>query len=149
MQLDGIGARLARAGHSNGVRVDEQTHAHTKPPKSRYPVAKLNRVTRHVQAALRGDLLTPLGHERHLVGTNSPGDRQHFVRERHLEIDDAAHRLGQPLDIVVLDVPPILAKVGGDPVCPGVLANRRSDDRVRVHAAARLTECGDMIHVDV
>ena len=75
--------------------------------------------------------------------------REHLVGARHLEIEDGRHRCGESRDVVVLNVPAVLAQVRGDAVGAGVLADRRTRNGVGMLAAARLSQRRDVIDVDV
>ena len=55
----------------------------------------------------------------------------------------------QALDVVVADVPAVLAEVRGDAVRAGVEAHARGLDRIGIRRPARVAERGDVIDVDV
>ena len=75
-------------------------------------------------------------------------DSQHFLGTRHLEVERQVGRLLYPLEIVVADMPPVLAQMCGDPVA----AHRRDDfrraHRVRMIAAARIADGGDVVDIN-
>ncbi len=76
------------------------------------------------------------------------GDGEHFLGRRHFEVERQAGRLLDALQVAVADVAPVLAQMRGD----AVAAARRDDfggaHRVRVVAAARVPDRGDVVDVD-
>ena len=122
--LDAGGAQALGAGHQTGEVGDD------------------------IEPALRGELFRPLGHQGHLVRARAAGDGDHLVARRHLEVQLAAHRSAQALEVAVLDVPPVAAQVNGDAGGTGGLGDRGRLDRIRIVAAPRLAQGGDMVDVD-
>ena len=55
----------------------------------------------------------------------------------------------EPLDVVILDVPAVLAQMHRDAVRAGRLAEARGLERIGLVGAARLPNGGDVIDVDV
>ena len=58
------------------------------------------------------------------------------------------HAGGQARQIVILNVPPILAQMHGDAVGSGAFGQQCRLDRVRIARAASLTKRRDMIDID-
>ena len=104
---------------------------------------------RHIEATFGGDLLAPLGNERHLMWAQSYGDGEHFVGAGHLEVEHRCNRSCEPLDVHVLDVSPILAQVRGDPVGAGPFTEPSRGDWIGLVATPRLPHGRDVIDVDV
>ena len=73
-----------------------------------------------VEAALGGALLAPLGDDAGGVRLVAKRDLQHLLGRRHLEVQRQVDLGHQPVDVVVGDVPAVLAQVRGDPVGAGV-----------------------------
>ena len=65
---------------------------------------ELHAVEHHVEAALGGQLLAPLRHQRDLVGLDGQGEAQHLLGGGHLQVQPRLHHLAQDLDVAVLDV---------------------------------------------
>ena len=87
---------------------------------------------RDIQAALGGELFGTLRNQRHLVRARAAGDGDHLVARRHLEVQLAAHRSAQALEIAVLDVPPVAAQMNGDAGSSGRFRDGGRFDRIRV-----------------
>jgi hypothetical protein len=102
-----------------------------------------------IEATLGRELSATLGNEGHLVGTQARSDGEHFIGARHLEVEHRTDRRPDPLDISIVDVPPVLAEVGGDAIGAGFLARERDLHRVGFRGAARLPNRRDVIDVDV
>jgi len=149
VQLDGQRAELAGAVDRMKVGTNEKTRPQPQRVEPSETVGDTAVVVRDVEPALGCDLFAPLWDERHLVRANSLGDREHFVGTGHLEVEDGRHGCGESLDVVVLNVAAIFAEVRGDAIGAGALADNGSVNRVRLHAAARLSQRRDVIDVDV
>jgi hypothetical protein len=125
VELDGVGAEVARGAHRVGVGVDEQTGADAGGAQRGELPREAGGVARHVEAAFGRDLLASLGDERHLVRAQAHGQVEHRVGRGDLEVEDRAHLAREPLDVVVLHVAAVLAQVGRDAVGAGGLALAR------------------------
>ena len=101
----------------------------------------------HVETALGREFLAFLGNEAHVARTDTLRDRDHLVGHGHLEIHMRAHDLVDFIEIVILDMPAILAQVHGNAIGAGVLGNVRSLGRTRVARAARLPQRRDVIDI--
>jgi hypothetical protein len=101
------------------------------------------------EPTLSCDLLTTLGHKRYLLGSYCASDLEHLGDAGHLEVEIRANGFFQPFDIVVLNVAAILAQVSGDAVSPRRFAGERCFYRIRLTAATRLPQRGDVINIDV
>jgi hypothetical protein len=83
------------------------------------------------------------------MGAKSFGDSHHFFRTSHLEVEHGPYGCGQARDVVVLNVSPVLPKVGRDTVGTGAFADERAFDGVGEGGAPRLPKRRDVIDVDV
>ena len=85
-----------------------------------------------IEPALGGALLTLLGDE--AAGMRMQGQRQpdHFGRRGHLEIERHEELPLEALHVEVADMPPVLAKMGRDPVRAGEYRQVGGPDRVRI-----------------
>ncbi len=102
----------------------------------------------HVEPPLGRQLLAALRHERHLVGSDCQGDVDHARVDGHLQVQPDLHGLTQQAQVAVLDVPPVLAEMDGDPIGATQLGEDRSPDRVGFPPAPGLPERGHMINID-
>jgi hypothetical protein len=87
VQLDGVGAEVARGAHLRVVGVDEQAGPHAGCPERRQLRGEASRVAGHVEPALGGHLLAPLRDERHLTRPEPEGELDHRVRSGDLEVE--------------------------------------------------------------
>ena len=101
-----------------------------------------------VEPALGGDLLRALRDERDLVGANRERDAQHLVGCRELEVELAANRGAQLLEVVILDVTAIRAQVHRDARGARRLGDARGIDRPREGCLSRLAKRRHVIDVD-
>lgn len=149
VQLDRVRTEIARPSDGLAIRGDEQTGTDARAFQTADSALKRARVPGDVEPSLGGDLLAPLGNERHLEGLKRHRDAEHLLGERHLEIEDRADRAREAVYVVILNVSSILAQVRGDSVRTRALAVLCRGDRIRLVGASRLTQRRDMIDVDV
>ena len=101
-----------------------------------------------VQAALGGALLALLGDDAGGMGPWAQRDRQHLLGRRHFEVQRQVDLGHQPVDVVVGDVPAVLAQMSGDPVRAGLRRDDCRAHRIGVIAAARVPDGRDMVDID-
>ncbi len=111
-------------------------------------VADRRAVRQHVEAALRGQLVRLLRHERHLVGPDARGDPGHLGRRGHLDVELGRHHLPEQLDVALLDVAAVAAQMDGDALRAGQLGEDGGGHRLRLARLTRLSDGGDVIDVD-
>src|SRR5205085_673396 len=75
-------------------------------------------------------------------------DADHLLRRGHLDIQMSADGLAQDLDVAILNVPAIAAKMNGDALGSGKLADCRSCDGIGLVGLSCLADGGDVIDVD-
>ena len=81
------------------------------------------------------------------MGPNVAGDAHHLVGGRHLQIELDVDQLVEPAHVGVLDVPPILAEVDGDPISAAELGLGRGPDGLGLVRPSRLAHRGHMVDV--
>jgi len=113
------------------------------------PIAEPGRVPGNIEPALGRDFLAPLGYDRDLVRLQTLGDREHFVGERHLQIEHRSNGACDFDDVVVLHMPAIFAQMCGDPIRACIFAERGGGHGVRLVGSPRLAQRRDMIDVYV
>jgi hypothetical protein len=101
-----------------------------------------------IEAALRRALLAPLRHDAHGMRSMPQGDLQHLLRRRHLQVERNGQLLGEAGNIVVGNVPPILAQMRGDAVRARVLRDQCRTHGIGVGRAARIPDRRDMVDID-
>jgi len=74
---------------------------------------------------------------------------QHFTRERHFQIQKSTHIPDEQVYIFILNVAPILSKVGGDSIRAAAFTENSCGNRIGFLSAAGLPQCRDVIHVYV
>src|SRR5262249_24392362 len=102
----------------------------------------------HIQAAFGGQLFAPLGNQGGDVGPYLVSDLHHLRRGGHFEIEHRLTDAAQKLEISVLDVAPVLAKVNGDLPGSAQLGEDCCRHRIRIADAPRLPQGRDVIDVD-
>ena len=93
------------------LRIDEEGNPDAGIGQAPHQGAQRVKASSRVEASFGGDLLTPLGH--HAAGMRQRHDRKrgHFLSSGHFEIERRGHLGLQPPDIIVADVPPVLAQM--------------------------------------
>ena len=75
-------------------------------------------------------------------------DLDHFRGRSHFEIERLSDTGLEPRDVVVADVPAILAQMRRDAVGAGLDRQHRGADRIGMPSAPRVADGGDVIDVD-
>ena len=148
VQLDRRDAELEPRLDLRGFRVEEQRDLDAGVAAAADRLGDPPSVADDVQPPFGRQLLTPLRDERHLVGPDLQGERDDRGLGGQLEVQPDRDGLPEEPQVAVLDVPPILAEVDGDPIGPAQLGQRGGPDRVGLMPAPRLAERGDVIDVD-
>jgi len=149
VELDRIGADLFGHPHSGFVGADEKAGPDAGLTERRHGPLDPACMRNHVKAALGGHLLSPLGHQRNLIGPGGNGDGHHLVGTGQLEVEVCPDGSAEHPDVGVLDVTAIFPEVGGDPVHADFLAYEGGLDRVRLVSTSRLPECRDVVDVHI
>jgi hypothetical protein len=97
---------------------------------------------RCIQPALGRPFLAPFGDDAGGVRPVAKRDCQHLLRRRHFEIYRQGGAPHDDAQILIADMPPILAEVDGDPVATRRLDNRRRPRRIRMVTATRIANGG-------
>ena len=149
VQLDCVGAQVARPSNRLARRINEERCADPHGAHSIKPGLEGRDVARDVEPTLGRDFLSPLRDEGNLERPVTFGDEEHLRGVRHLQIEHGFHGRHQTLDVVVLDVAPVFAQMGGNAVCAGAFALEGGGDGIGFVGASRLSKCGDMVDVYV
>ena len=105
-------------------------------------------LARGVESALGGPLLAIFRDDTGGVGLVAQRDRQHLVGCGHFQIERDRERVHQHRKVVIADMATVLAEMGGDAVRSGFGCHQRRAHRLRMIAAAGVTDRGDMIDID-
>src|SRR5690606_20635373 len=127
---------------------DEQAHADARVEQARDDGLQVVVLPGRIEPTLGGAFLALLGHDAGGMRAVAQGDLDHFFSRRHLEVERQIGRLLDPLQVLVTDVPAVLAQVGGNPVAADARDDLRSAHGVGVIAAASVPDRGDVIDVD-
>ena len=73
-------------------------------------------VAENVEAAFGGQFLPAFGDERHLIRPDGTRDLDDFVHGGHFEIQPLRYGLAENVQVAVLNVPAVLAKMDRDAV---------------------------------
>ena len=79
---------------------------------------------------------------------DSFGNLQHLIRHCHFEIHSGLQRPPHYLDITVLDMAAVLAKMQRDAVRTGLFGYQCRMQRVRIGRAAHLAKRRDVVNID-
>ncbi len=102
----------------------------------------------HVEPAFGRQFLTPLRHETDSVRRGRQRDPHHVVRRRHFEIQRLGDLRLQPRHVLVADMAAILAQMRGDAIGAGFDGGKRRAHGIRMPAASRISQGGDVVDVD-
>ena len=128
--------------------IDEQRNLHAGVPQSTCNSPDFLAIRNHVQAALGGQLLTPLRNQRGGIRPVRERQLQHLLHRGHLQIQRAVHRLAQDFEIPIVHVPAVLAHVQRDLVGAAQLGQRGRRHRVWISPAPRLPQRRHVVDVD-
>ena len=106
-----------------------------------------SRLANQIQPTLGGELLAPLRHQATIVRTDALGNADHLLGGGHFQIQGATHLCPRLLDILQLDVSPVLAQMHGDAVCPSRLSATDRFRQVRVTGMSLLPQSRNVINV--
>ncbi len=148
MDFDDGRTDRGRGGDLSGIGGDEQRHADAGPAQLRNGRRELLALACHVEPAFGGPLLAALRHQAGGMWPRLDRDRDHLVGGRHFEVERLADLRLEARDVVVADVPPILAQMRGDAVGAGLDRDLRRLHGVGMAAAARIADGRDVIDVD-
>jgi hypothetical protein len=101
-----------------------------------------------VEPTLGGPLLALFGDDARGMRAMAERDGQHLLRRRHFQVERDRQFGRKPGDVVVRDVPTVLAQMGGDPVGARLRRDQRRAHRIGIATAARVPDGRDMIDVD-
>ena len=148
MELDAVRPDLTACRDLLLLRIDKQAHPDASPLESLHGVPDLTLVRAHIEPAFRRQLLAALRHETGVVRTKPFGQADHLGRHRHLQIDLGTSPLAQELHIPLLNMPPVLPQMDGDPVRPALLGEQRRLHRIRDIDPPRLPHGSNMVDID-
>ena len=147
MQFDHRCADGLRGLDLIAIRRDEQRHADAGIAQSPDRIFDQAALTDHVEPAFRGPLGAPFRHQAGRMRTGPQRDRDHVVGRRHLEIQRLVDLGLEPRDIVVADVPAVLAQMRRDPVRARGDGQPGRAHRIGMPAAARVSNGRDMVDI--
>ena len=149
VQLDCVGSQVARPSNHFARRINEERCADPRRAHSIDPGLEGRDVATDVEPTLGRDFLSPLRDKGNLERPVTFGDEQHLRCVRHLQIEHGIHGRHQTLDVVVLDVTPVFAQMGGNAVRARAFALEGGGDGIGFVSASRLSKRGDMVDVYV
>lgn len=149
VELHEIGPGVGAGADRVGVGIDEHRHLNPALAQLRDGALELLALSHRVEAAFRRDLEPVLRHEADLVRANLARELEDRRGHRRFEIQERLHRAAQHANVALLDVPAVFPQMYGDAIGAGQLAERRRRHRIGLCGAARLTNGGDVIDIDV
>ena len=147
VQLDDVGADALRSLHGGRIGLDEQRYADAGLFEGIDHPSQPRAAAGNVETAFGRALLAPLRHQATGVGQMPQGDGQHLLGRRHLQVERTRQLGLEPRDVIVGDVPPILAQVRGDAVRPGFDGQVRGAHGIGMPSATRVANGGDVVDV--
>jgi hypothetical protein len=147
VKFHGVGTKLAGAENAVRVGIDEKAGADACVPQAEEIPLQSRGIGGDVESPFGGYLLSSLRHDRYLVGAQTLGERYHLFCAGNLQIEHGRHGCGDCVDVLVLHVTPIFAQVSSDAVGARPLTEWDGLDWNRFMAAARLSQCRDVIDV--
>ncbi len=149
VQLDRVRAKIEGAADRVEIRGDEDAGPNLRVSQTAQGVADPLRPRGDIEPSLGGNLLATFGDESDLMRLDAKGDLHHFVGTGHFEVQHGAHRQGEAVYVLILDVTAILPEMRGDTIGARVFAKDRGRNRVRLRSAPRLPNRCHVINVDV
>jgi len=138
MKLDHGRPRFLRSLDLAGVGTDEKTHLNPFYGKFRDGTPHGLLPSRRIQPSFRSQLTPPFRNQTGLGGPEAAGDAYNLGHNRHLKVEGNPEHPFEPREIPVLNVAPVLAKMGRDAVGAGLLGNQCGLDRIRDPTATGL-----------
>ncbi len=127
---------------------DEQRYADAGRPQPGDDRRQRGVLAGDIETAFGRAFFAPLGHQTGGVRRGRERDRDHLLGRRHFQIERFRDLRLEARDVVVADVPAVLAQVRGDAVGAGFDRELRRAHRIRMPSAARVADGGDVIDVD-
>ena len=149
MQLDNRRTHLTGRVQLGGLGIHEQADHAAGLGQGRDGLAQARPLLQALEATLGGHLAALLRHNAERLGPGGQGERQHLLVQRALEVQEGRELGAQPHHIGVLDVPPVLAQVAGDPIRARPLARQGPGDGVGEGLPSCLPQGCDMIDIDM
>jgi hypothetical protein len=147
MELDDGRTYRARRRQLPRLRIDEQRNATARRCQLRAGGPDRLWPAGHIESALGSQFGAPLRHEAAIRRPQCRGNRQHLRRHREFKVDAGPQGCGQPVQVMLLDMPPVFAQVHGDAVGTGPLGHQRRGHRIGFSTTAGLPQGGHVIDV--
>jgi hypothetical protein len=148
VQLDRRHAEVLGCVQGGKLRVDEEADPDPRLVQPANRVAQPRTGAAQIETALGGDFLSPLGHQGRLIRPEPAGQLDDLRAGGELQVEHPDGR-GQALDVVILDVAPVLAQVDRNAVRARRFAQRGRLERIGLVGPSRLTHRGHVVDIDV
>ena len=113
-----------------GLGIDEERDPDASIQEAPHHRRERVMAARRVEPALGGNLLPALRHDAAGVRPGADRDGGHFLRRRHLKVERRVDLRHDPADILVADVPAVLAQMRGNAIGARLDGNLRRADRI-------------------
>ncbi|OQB99241.1 MAG: hypothetical protein BWX80_03781 [Candidatus Hydrogenedentes bacterium ADurb.Bin101] len=147
MQFDRIRARLHGSLDLTGFGINKHADPDTFRMHGLYDLCQTDHLTGDIQPSLGRNFFPLLRDQTYRVRLYGLCYADNFVLCGHFQVHIHEQGFFQGVDILVLDMPAVLAKVDGNLMRPGHFTYFCGRDNVRAHAPASLTQRGDMVYV--
>ena len=148
VKLDDGRTQLNSRFNLHRIRFDKQADTDIGAGKFGYEWHQMVIAASSIKATFGCSLFPFFGYDAGRMGGVVQGDCQHIIGCCQFEIERNFERSAQPVYIVIGDMAPILAQMGGDAVRSGLGGVCGRAHRIRMAAAARVSDRGDMIDID-
>jgi hypothetical protein len=149
VKLHCLGAELPRKADRLEGRVDKETHADTAAVQSLDRARDAIALASDIESPLCRHLLAFFRNQCDLLGFETKGNVHHLIFAGRLEVEVRDHRSCELFHVRVLYVAAILSKMSRDSVGARRLAEGRGLDRIGLVPPPRLSQCRDMVYVDI
>ena len=152
VEFDELGSEAGRSLDLRRVRGDEEAHLNAGIVQAAARFCERGFLAGGVQPALGGDFLPPFRDEADHLRTKAEGELDDLRRTGHFQVQAGADEAAQLQHVALLNVPAILAQVGGDAVGAGRLAKQGGLGRTWLSLCptpvTRFAQRGDVVDVD-
>jgi len=128
--------------------IDKQAHMSAAGSQASHRFCHFGLMRDDIQASLGGQFFALLRDEAGIGRPQALGKRDHRWRDGHLQIYFGLDFVPQAFDIVLLNVPPILAQMYGNSIGAGFLGKQRRFHRIRIFSEPGLAHRRHVIDIN-
>jgi hypothetical protein len=148
VDLDGVCLHVAGRFDLLTDGIDEKAHPDLVPVQLFDDILDPVPVPPNIQPSFCCKFLPTFRDKCGKFGKRIDRDLDDFLGGRHLQVQLCLDSLSKDAKIPVIDMPAVFAKMADDPMRPCKLADVRCSHRIRLDAAARFPQGGNVVYVD-